>query len=31
MMTVFLSIAWVAVLAAGYLLAVRFLKKLDLL
>lgn len=31
MMTVFLSIAWVAVLAAGYFMAVRLLKKFDLL
>lgn len=31
MMTIFLSVAWVAVLAAGYFLAVRFLKKFDLL
>jgi hypothetical protein len=30
MMTVFLSIAWVAVLAASYLMAVRLLKKFDL-
>jgi hypothetical protein len=29
-MTVFLSIAWVAVLAASYLIAVRLLKKLEL-
>lgn len=31
MMTIFLAVAWVAVLAAGYFLAVRFLKKFDLL
>jgi hypothetical protein len=29
-MTIFLSIAWVAVLAAAYLVAVRLLKKLEL-
>jgi hypothetical protein len=29
-MTIFLSITWVAVLAAAYLAAVRLLKKLEL-
>jgi len=29
-MTIFLSIAWVAVLAAAYLIAVRLLQKLSL-
>ena len=29
-MTIFLSITWVAVLAAAYLVAVRLLKKLEL-
>jgi|GEM_PF-6611315 hypothetical protein len=31
MMSIVLSVTWVMVLAAGYLLAVRFLKKTDLL
>jgi hypothetical protein len=30
MMTIFLSITWVAVLAAAYLIAVRLLRKLSL-
>jgi hypothetical protein len=30
MMTMFLSIAWVATLAAAYLIAVRLLKKMEL-
>lgn len=30
MMSIFLSVAWVVVIAAAYLLAVRFLKKLSL-
>ncbi len=29
-MSIFLSVAWVVVVAAAYLLAVRFLKKLSL-
>lgn len=31
MMSIILSVAWVVILAAGYLLAVRVLKKTDLL
>ncbi len=30
MMSIFLSIAWVAVLAAAYVIAIRLLRKLDL-